>query len=79
LLLPCGYTLGKQAAIPYNQAKQLRAQNDAKEAKILKLEISNQHIETELKSLDSAEGIDHESRPLGWVLPGERRIIPPKN
>jgi len=78
-ILPCGYALGKRAAVPYRQASQLRAQNDAKERKIADLEYKNQHTENEIKSLDSSEGIDQTARPLGWVSPGERPIVPPKN
>ena len=68
VILPCGYALGKQAAIPYRQAALLRAQNDAKERKIATLEYKNQHIENEINSLADLERLGTSTIPQDrWV------------
>ena len=78
LLIPFGTWMGVQASRPYAKAAVLCAQNDAEERKYLQLRLQNQQMEIKIRSLETRAGVINAARPLGWVLPGERRLHVPQ-
>jgi hypothetical protein len=74
-----GGWLGIIAHRPYDQADKLKVQNDEKRRRSDALKADAQHAETQIKALESPEGIDLAARPLGWVSPGETPIRPAKH
>ena len=78
LVIPFGSWLGILAYRPFAKAAVLSAQNDSEEKQILVLRLQNQRTELEIRSLDTRDGVIRAARPLGWVLPGEKRLRPPQ-